>query len=82
MGVLPLQFKDGVNRKTLNLDGTELLSIHGIENMKPSQTLELEVKRVDGTTTLVPLKSRIDTAVELEYYKNDGILHYVLRKLT
>ncbi|AHI06835.1 aconitate hydratase [Bdellovibrio bacteriovorus W] len=82
MGVIPLQFKDGVNRKTLNLDGTELLSIRGIETMKPSQVLELEVKRQDGTMTLVPLKSRIDTAVELEYFKNDGILHYVLRKLT
>lgn len=82
MGVIPLQFKDGVNRKTLNLDGTELLSIHGIESMKPGQTLDLEIKRHDGTTTLVPLKSRIDTAVELEYFKNDGILHYVLRKLT
>ncbi len=81
MGVLPLQFKEGVNRNTLKLDGSELLSIRGLEGMKPSQSLDLEIKRADGTATIVPLRSRIDTAVELEYYKNDGILHYVLRKL-
>lgn len=82
MGVLPLQFPQGMSRKTLGLDGTEEISITGIEaGMKPKQELTLTIKRHNGQTDQVKLQSRIDTIVELEYYKNGGILHYVLRKL-
>lgn len=82
MGVLPLQFPQGMSRKTLGLDGTEEISISGIEaGMKPKQELTLIIKRHNGQTDQVKLHSRIDTIVELEYYKNGGILHYVLRKL-
>lgn len=81
MGVIPLQFTDGQTRKTLNLDGSEEITIHGINGMKPKATLEAEIRRKNGEVTKVKLQSRIDTANELEYYKNSGILHYVLRKL-
>lgn len=81
MGVIPLQFTDGQNRKALNLDGSEEVSIFGVANMKPKAVLDCEIKRKDGSVTKVKLQSRIDTANELEYYKNSGILHYVLRKL-
>lgn len=81
MGVIPLQFTDGQNRKSLELDGTEEISIHGLSIMAPKAELEAEIKRKNGEVTKVKLKSRIDTANELEYYKNSGILHYVLRKL-
>lgn len=82
MGVLPLQFHEGMNRKTLNLDGTETISIAGIETgMKPQQDLKVVITRANGHNDEVSVRSRIDTAVELEYYKNGGILHYVLRKL-
>lgn len=83
MGVLPLQFPAGVDRKTLHLDGSETFEILGIaQNMKPQQELTLGITRKNGHMDSVLLRSRIDTAVELEYYKNGGILHYVLRKLT
>lgn len=82
MGVLPLQFLPGTDRKTLRIDGTETLSIVGIEKgMKPKDKLKVQIKRFDGTQEELPVLSRIDTLVELEYYKNSGILHYVLRKL-
>ncbi|KHD89224.1 MAG: aconitate hydratase [Bdellovibrio sp. ArHS] len=83
MGVLPLQFHPGTDRKTLNLDGTEVLDIVGIEGgMKAQQDLTVKITRASGQTEEIKVRSRIDTAVELEYYKNGGILHYVLRKLT
>lgn len=81
MGVIPLQFTDGQSRKTLNLDGTEEVSITGLTTMKPKSVLEATIKRKNGESVKVKLQSRIDTANELEYYKNSGILHYVLRKL-
>lgn len=82
MGVLPLQFINGVNRKTLNLDGTETLSVLGIEQgLKPQQELDLVITRKDSSVETVKILSRIDTAVEVDYYNNGGILHYVLRKL-
>lgn len=81
MGVIPLQFTDGQNRKTLNLDGSEEFSITGMSNMKPKAILEAQIKRKNGEVTNVKLQSRIDTANELEYFNNSGILHYVLRKL-
>lgn len=81
MGVIPLQFTGGATRKSLNLDGTEEITIHGLTDMKPKAQLNAEIKRKNGEVTKVVLHSRIDTANELEYYKNSGILHYVLRKL-
>lgn len=83
MGVLPLQFLPGMDRKTLNLDGTEVFDIHGIEaGLKPGQELDVTITRSNGTKEKIKVKSRLDTAVEVEYFKNGGILHYVLRKLT
>jgi aconitate hydratase len=81
MGVIPLVFTGNDNRKSLFLDGTEEITIHGLTDMKPKAQLDAEIKRKNGEVTKVKLQSRIDTANELEYYKNSGILHYVLRKL-
>ena len=81
MGIIPLQFTGGATRKSLNLDGTEEISVFGLNDMKPKAQLNAEIKRKDGTVEKVIFHSRIDTANELEYFKNSGILHYVLRKL-
>jgi aconitate hydratase len=81
MGVIPLVFSEGQNRKSLNLDGSEVVTIKGLTTMKPKETLRAEIKRQSGEVILVSLRSRIDTANELEYFKNSGILHYVLRNL-
>ena len=82
MGILPLQFKDGFNRKKLNLKGSELITIIGIEKgITPRQEVECEIKYADGVAKKINLLSRIDTANEVEYYKNDGILKYVLRSM-
>ena len=81
MGVIPLQFTDGMTRKTLNLDGSEEVTITGVKDMKPKSVLEATIKRKSGEVVTVKLQSRIDTANELEYYNNSGILHYVLRNL-
>jgi aconitate hydratase len=82
MGVLPLQFHAGVSRQSLKLDGTEKIDVVGIEKgMKPSQDIKVVITRADGSREEFNAKSRIDTAVELEYYRNGGILQYVLRKL-
>lgn len=81
MGVIPLVFTEGANRKSLGLDGSEEVTIHGLTDMKPKAVLTAEIKRKNGQVMNVKLQSRIDTLNELEYYKNSGILHYVLRKL-
>ncbi|WP_420345716.1 aconitate hydratase AcnA [Pelagibius sp.] len=82
MGVLPLQFKDGVTRKSLNLTGQETFDVSGVAaGITPRMDLELTIHRPDGSSETVPLLCRIDTADEVEYYKNGGILHYVLRNL-
>jgi len=82
MGILPLQFKNGFNRKKLNLKGSELITIIGIEKgITPGQEIECEIKYADGVAKKINLLSRIDTANEVEYYKNDGILKYVLRSM-
>ena len=81
MGVLPLQFADGVTRQTLKLDGTETFTITGIADLRPRQTVEVTLKRADGSTETFETRCRIDTVNELEYFLNGGILHYVLRKL-
>jgi aconitate hydratase len=82
MGVLPLVFTQGKNRNDLNLKGDELITLEGVnDTLAPRDTLTLHIKRSNGQSESVPLLCRIDTAEELEYYKNGGILQYVLRKL-
>jgi aconitate hydratase len=83
MGVLPLQFKEGQNAQSLNLDGTETFDLTGLENgeIKPRQDVNLKIIRADGTSEDVTLTLRIDTPIEVEYYKAGGILPYVLRQL-
>jgi aconitate hydratase len=81
MGILPLQFKDGVTRQTLKLNGTEIFDIEGVESVKPLGTIKLSIHRMDGKIDPVDLLARIDTLDELDYFKNGGILHYVLRNL-
>lgn len=82
MGVLPLQFKDGESAQSLGIDGTETFDLVGLEGeVKPRQDVTLKVTKADGSTRDVTLTLRIDTPIELEYYKNGGILPYVLRQL-
>ncbi len=81
MGVIPLQFTHGDTRKTLGIDGSEEITIHGLVDMRPKAELTAQIKRRSGEVLYVKLQSRIDTANELEYFRNSGILHYVLRKL-
>ena len=79
MGVLPLVFKMGEDRKTLGLTGAEILDIEGLDALKPRMWLTLTITRPDGTVDKTQVLCRVDTADEVEYYKNGGILHYVLR---
>ncbi len=82
MGILPLQFTDDVNRKNLNLVGSELISILDVEKgIDPSDEVILEIKYSSGEIKKVKTLCRIDTKNELEYYKNGGILQYVLRNM-
>lgn len=83
MGVLPCQFKEGTNAQTLKLDGTESFDIVGLEagEIKPRQDLTLVIKRANSETQTVPVTVRIDTPIEVEYYRHGGILPYVLREL-
>ena len=82
MGILPLQFVDGMNRINLKLEGSELISLLNIEKgMEPSEKVELEIKYKSGDIKKIKTLCRIDTKNELEYYKNGGILQYVLRNL-
>ena len=82
MGVLPLQFKTGMTRKTLNLTGHETFDITGIEaGLKPGMDVPMTIHYRDGKSEKVILTCRIDTAEEIEYFKNGGVLQYVLRNL-
>ena len=82
MGVLPLTFEDGTTWQTLGLKGDESVTIHGLgADLKPRQKMEMSITSADGTVKKVPLLCRIATLDELEYFKNGGILHYVLRQL-
>jgi len=79
MGVLPLVFKEGEDRKSLGIKGDETIDLLGIENLKPRMDVTMVIHRADGTTHTTTLLCRVDTADEVEYYRNGGILHYVLR---
>jgi aconitate hydratase len=82
MGILPLQFKEGFDRKKLNIKGTELFTIIDIEKgINPGAEVNCEIKYADGSSKTIKLLSRIDTENEIEYYKNGGILQYVLRNM-
>ena len=80
MGILPLQFKSGENVQTLNLDGSEIISITGFaEDLQPGQMATMNIVRANGETQTTELLIRIDSPVEVEYYKHGGILDYVIR---
>ena len=81
MGVLPLQFPDGVDRKTLGFDGSETFDIAGVASLRPRQDVTVRFTRADGTTGEFRTRARIDTEQELDYFYAGGILPYVLRKL-
>ena len=82
MGVLPLQFKDGDTRKTLELTGDEVIDISGIgTGISPRMDVPVTIRYADGSTKQITALCRIDTADEVEYFRNGGILHYVLRNM-
>ena len=81
MGVLPLTFKDGATRHSLGLDGSETIDVLGLEGLSPRMDLQLVIHRASGKTDTLPLLCRVDTADEVEYYRNGGILQYVLRQM-
>lgn len=81
MGILPLQFAEGVTRKTLQLDGTESFDIIGLDKLAPGAKVEVTITRSSGQQEKITTLCRIDTQNELEYFKNGGILPYVLRNL-
>jgi aconitate hydratase len=81
MGVLPLQFKAGQSWETLGITGDEVIDIEIGPVLKPQSDATLVITRRDGTRSEVPLTLRIDTAIEVDYYKHGGILPFVLRQL-
>jgi len=81
MGVLPLEFAEGTSAERLGLTGEEQVTIEGINDIKPRQTLDVQITKADGMKITAQTVVRIDTENELDYYRNGGILHYVLRNL-
>ncbi|TMV82351.1 aconitate hydratase AcnA, partial [Thioclava sp. BHET1] len=82
MGVIPFEFTEGQNRKSLKLKGDEVVTIEGLEgDLKPLSLVPCTIKYADGTEKTIQLKCRIDTAIEIEYVENGGVLQYVLRNL-
>ncbi|MBA3909984.1 MAG: aconitate hydratase AcnA [Rhodobacter sp.] len=82
MGVIPFEFTEGMTRKTLGLKGDEVVSIDGLEgDLKPLSLVPCTIRSADGTAKTIQIKCRIDTAIEIEYVENGGVLHYVLRDL-
>ena len=82
MGVLPLQLQEGTSAQTLGLDGSEKFSITGLsDSIQPGQELKLEIQSKDGESKSVPVRLRIDTPIEVDYYRHGGILQFVLRQL-
>ncbi|MEJ2102085.1 MAG: aconitase family protein [Desulfobacterales bacterium] len=81
MGVLPLVFKSGEDAQSLGLDGSETFFIGGIEDIQPRQQLQVRAVKSDGRDIRFEVSTRLDTDIEVDYYKNGGILPYVLRKL-
>ena len=81
MGILPLEFPQGETRKTLNLTGEERLDITGLQQLSPGAMIPVVITRADGQQQTLLCRCRIDTATELTYYQNDGVLHYVIRNM-
>ena len=81
MGVLPCVFKPGEDRKTLHLTGEETIDILGLEDLRPRMLMDLVIHRTDGSTHTTQVQCRVDTLDEVEYYRQGGILHYVLRSM-
>jgi aconitate hydratase len=82
MGVLPLQFPEGTTAQLLGLDGSEKFSITGLsDSIKPGQQVTLEIESTNGEKCALPVKLRIDTPIEIDYYRHGGILPFVLRQL-
>ncbi|MGY8696328.1 MAG: aconitate hydratase AcnA, partial [Verrucomicrobiia bacterium] len=82
MGVLPLEFPEGMSAQSLGLDGSEIVSLPGLDdNLKPQQMLTAIIERANGEKESIELKVRVDTAIEVEYLRNNGILPYVLRDI-
>ncbi|MBE2275710.1 MAG: aconitate hydratase AcnA [Rhodobacteraceae bacterium] len=82
MGVIPFEFQPGETRRTLGLKGDEVVSIHGLAGgLKPLSLVPCTIRYADGTEKTIQIKCRIDTAIEIEYVENGGVLHYVLRNL-
>ncbi|UQY42516.1 aconitate hydratase AcnA [Erwinia sp. PK3-005] len=81
MGILPLEFPQGVTRKTLNLSGDEVIDIENLADLQPGGTVKVTITRPDGSREVLDTRCRIDTGNELTYYQNDGILHYVIRNM-
>jgi aconitate hydratase len=80
MGVLPLQFPDGITRRTLALSGAEVIDIAGIRgNAAPRSELDCTITRVDGTREKLRLLSRLDTTRDVDYFRHGGLLHHVVR---
>ena len=81
MGILPLEFAPGVTRKTLQLTGEEVFDIENLSELEPGCTVKVTMTRPNGTQETLETRCRIDTGNELTYYRNDGILHYVIRNM-
>nr|WP_024968193.1 aconitate hydratase AcnA [Pantoea sp. IMH] len=81
MGILPLEFPDGVSRKTLQLTGDEQIDVENLDSLKPGGTISVTLTRANGEKVTLETRCRIDTGNELTYYQNDGILHYVIRNM-
>ena len=81
MGVIPFEFTGGDTRKTLGLTGDETVAISGLDTIKPQEVVDCTITYADGTSKVIKLKCRIDTAIEIEYIEHGGVLHYVLRNL-
>ena len=81
MGILPLEFPQGVTRKTLQLTGDELIDVENLADLTPGGTVKVTLTRPDGRQEVLETRCRIDTGNELTYYQHDGILHYVIRNM-
>jgi aconitate hydratase len=82
MGVLPLTFKDGQNRRSLKLDGSETIDLAGLAGgIRPGMDIACAIRRADGSSEQTTLLCRIDTLDEVDYFRHGGILHFVLRQL-
>ena len=82
MGVIPLQYLDGENKDSLNLEGNEIIDIEGLsDNLTPGKIINVTATKTDGSKITFKTKVRIDAGIEVDYYQHGGVLQYVLRKM-